>query len=232
MSNSTNSSSTGSGSTGSGSTGSGDAPAARSKHKRKAGEATAALPIEDRVIEAALALIAVNGWSRVTLADIAAAAGLSLVELHDQFPGKGAVLTAYSRRTDVRVLRAVDPEDQEGEKPKDRLFEVLMLRFDEIGQHKEAVRQLARDLRDPFDLLSGVKPALRSMHWMLEAAGIDSGGLLGAARARALAVIWLAAFRVWLSDGEGLAKTMAEMDRRLEQASFLWGRDEGTSARH
>lgn len=206
-----------------------DEPAKKpAKTKRKVSAKPDVEPIEDRVIDAMLALIAVNGWSRVSLADIAAAAGLTIVALHDQFPSKGAVLTAYSRRTDVRVLRAVDPEDQEGEKAKDRLFEVLMLRFDELGQHKEAVRQLARDMRDPLDLLSGIKPALRSMHWMLEAAGIDSGGLKGAARARGLAVIWLAAFRVWLEDGEGLAKTMAELDRRLEQASFLWGREEGS----
>ncbi|MBG53245.1 MAG: TetR/AcrR family transcriptional regulator [Alphaproteobacteria bacterium] len=200
------------------------------KPKRKTKAKSAPEPLEDRVIDTALALIAVNGWSRVTLADIAAGAGLTLVELHDQFSSKGAVLSAYSRRTDVRVLRAVDPEDQEGEAPKDRLFEVLMLRFDEIGQHKEAVRQLAHDMRDPFDLLAGMKPAMRSMHWMLEAAGIDSGGLKGAARARALALVWLAAFRVWLDDADGLAKTMAELDRRLEQIRFLWGRDE-TSAR-
>ena len=54
---------------------------------------------------------------------------------------------------------------------------------------------------------------------MLEGAGIDSSGLAGAVRVRGLALIWLATFRVWLDDDEaGLAKTMAELDRRLRQA--------------
>ncbi len=179
---------------------------------------------EDKIIDAALHLAAEDGWSGFSLSDVAQRAKVPLADLHGQFSGKSAILAAFSRRTDVRVLRAVDPEDQEGERPKDRLFDVLMLRFDELAAHKEGVRAISRDLaRDPFGLLAGARPALRSMHWMLEAASIDSGGVYGAVRARALAVVWLAAFRVWLDDEPGLGKTMSELDKRLQQSSALWG---------
>jgi len=180
--------------------------------------------IEDKIIDSALRLAAEEGWSNLTLSDVAQQANVSLSDLHGQFSGKRSILSAFSRRTDVRVLRAVDPEDQEGERPKDRLFDVLMLRFDELQNHKEAMRAISRDLaRDPFGLLAGARPALRSMHWMLEAASIDAGGVYGAVRARALCLVWLAAFRVWLEDEPGLGKTMSELDKRLLQSVTLWG---------
>lgn len=184
---------------------------------------------EDKIIDCALQLAAEDGWNRLTLSEVAMVAKVPLSDLHSQFSGKHAILTAFSRRTDVRVLRAVDPEDQEGERPKDRLFDVLMLRFDELGQFKEALWAISHDLaRDPFGLLAGAKPALRSMHWMLEAASIDSGGVYGAVRARALGLVWLAAFRVWLDDEAGLGKTMSELDKRLQQSVALWGDTEAT----
>jgi ubiquinone biosynthesis protein COQ9 len=182
--------------------------------------------IEDKVIDAALELAAEKGWGALTLADIAQSAEISLADMHSCLAHKGAILSAYSRRTDVAVLRALDPEDQEGESPKDRLFGVVMMRFDELQKHKTAVADIAHHLaRDPFGLLAGAKPALRSMHWMLEAANIDAGGIKGAVRARALAVVWLAVFRVWLEDEIDLSKTMAELDRRLQQSAALWGRE-------
>ncbi len=180
--------------------------------------------IEDKIIDSALRLAVEEGWTRISLSDVAQQAKVPLSDLHGQFSGKRAILSAFSRRTDVRVLRAVDPDDQEGERPKDRLFDVLMLRFDELQSHKEAMRAISRDLaRDPFGLLAGARPALRSMHWMLEAASIDSGGVYGAVRARALGLVWLAAFRVWLEDEPGLGKTMSELDKRLQQSVTLWG---------
>ena len=66
-----------------------------------------------------------------------------------------------------------------------------------------------------------LRPALQSLGWMLEAAGLDSSGFRGALRVRGLALVWAAAFRVWLDDGEDQAKTMAELDRRLRQAEDL-----------
>ncbi len=192
---------------------------------------TARKTVEDKIIDAALGLAIDRPWRTLSLVEIAQAAGLSLADLHSHFDSKSAILSAYSRRTDVIVLRSVDTEDLEDETPKDRLFDVLMLRFDELQKHKKAVNAISRQLaRDPFGMLSGVRPALRSMHWMLEAAGIDAGGVKGAVRARALGVVWLAAFRVWLEDGSELSKTMAELDRRLQQSVVLWGDDSVSSA--
>ncbi len=122
---------------------------------------------------------------------------------------------------------------------RDRLFDVLMMRFDAMGEEKEALRRIAADLRrDPIASAPLARPLLQSMGWMLEAAGIDSSGIAGALRVRGLAFVWGAAFRVWLEDGEDQSKTMAELDRRLrdgaaflERVSWFGARRRGEDAR-
>ncbi len=177
---------------------------------------------DDRIIDAAMKLAAARGWRELTLADIAEAAKLSLPDLAQLFPTKSAILAAWSRRIDAEVLTAAEAEELADEAARDRLFDVLMLRFDAIAPYKPALKNIARDLsRDPVALATLLRPALQSLGWMLEAAGIDASGLRGSLRVRGLALIWAAAFRVWLDDGEDQAKTMAELDRRLRQAEEL-----------
>lgn len=173
---------------------------------------------EDKIIDAALKLAASRGWHDLALADIAEAAKVGLPELAQLFPTKAAILAAWSRRIDAEVLAAAEAEDLAGEAARDRLFDVLMLRFDALAPQKPALRNIARDIaRDPVAAAALLRPALQSLGWMLEAAGIDASGLRGALRVRGLALVWAAAFRVWLDDGEDQAKTMAELDRRLRQ---------------
>ncbi|MGB5948410.1 MAG: helix-turn-helix domain-containing protein [Parvibaculum sp.] len=177
---------------------------------------------EDKIIDAALKLAASRGWHELALAHIAEAAKVSLPELAQLFPTKAAILAAWSRRVDAQVLAAAEAEDLSGEAARDRLFDVLMLRFDALAPQKPALRKIARDLaRDPVAAAALLRPALQSLGWMLEAAGIDASGLRGALRVRGLALVWAAAFRVWLEDGEDQAKTMAELDRRLRQGEDL-----------
>lgn len=176
----------------------------------------------EKVIAAALKLAAADGWHDLSLADIAAAAKLGLPELAQMFPTKSAILAAWSRGIDAEVLKAAEAEDLGGETARDRLFDVLMMRFDALSPAKPALRNISRDLaRDPVAAAALLGPALQSLGWMLEAAGIESSGLRGALRVRGLALIWARVFRVWLDDGEDQAKTMAELDRRLRQAENL-----------
>lgn len=174
---------------------------------------------EDKIIDAALKLALAQGWRDLALADIAAEAKIGLPELAHIFHSKADILAAFERRVDAEVLAAAETEGIESESPRDRLFDVLMLRFDALGPRKPALKRIALDLAgDPMGALSLIRPALQSLGWMLEAAGIDSSGLRGAIRVRGLALVWAAAFRVWLNDGEDQARTMAELDKRLRQA--------------
>lgn len=179
----------------------------------------AAADPEAAAIEAAMRLAAEKGWSRLSLADIAAEARQPLAEFYRRFPSRQAILTALSRRTDLDVLRAVDAEAPEGE-PRDRLFDVLMRRFDVLQPHRAGLRAVARaTCRDPLALLCGAAGLRRSMSAMLEAAGIPATGLAGLLRAKGLVAVYLVAFRAWLGDeSEDRAHTMAALDRALRRA--------------
>ena len=58
----------------------------------------------DRLVNAALHLIADQGWRRLSLAAVAAEAGLPILTLYRTFPSKQAILCAFSRRIDETVL--------------------------------------------------------------------------------------------------------------------------------
>ena len=177
---------------------------------------------EDKIIDAALKLAASRGWSGLSLADIAKSARVGLPVLSGFFASKSEILAAFSRRIDAAVLKAASAEDLSDEAARDRLFDVLMMRFDTLAPYKPALKRISRDMqRDPVAAAGLVRAMLQSLGWMLEAAGIDSSGLAGAMRVRGIALIWGAVFRTWLEDGDDQARTMAELDRRLRRGEAL-----------
>jgi AcrR family transcriptional regulator len=185
----------------------------------------------DRIIDAALSLAAERGWHRVSLADIAAEAGLGTLQLYRSYRSKTAILEAFNRRIDEAVLAG---PAEEGEPPRDRLFDILMRRFDALRPHKPAIAALARDVwSDPLAALCSAPSLRRSMMWMLEGAGIPAGGLSGRIAINLLLGIYLSVLRVWLVDeSQDMMKTMAALDRRLRQCERWLGFARGDNTRN
>ncbi len=192
--------------------------AKKAQPRRRAGTAD----IPHRIIAAALELAATQGWRDTTIGDIAAAAKLSLAEIAAVYPSKGAILAAVSKGIDAEVLARDDPE-LAGQPPRDRLFDVMMRRFDALAPHRAAVRSIVRSTAcDPAAALCGACTLANSMAWMLAAAGIGTSGLIGLIRIKGLAAVYLAVMRVWLGDdSEDMSRTMAALDKRLRQAERL-----------
>jgi len=188
---------------------------ARSGRGRNSG----ASPSEaDRIIDAALALVATEGWRQVSLAAIAAAAGLPILQVYRIFRSKQAILAALYRRVDAIVL--AEPSAAEAdERPRDRLFDLLMRRFDALQAYKPALDVLRRELpHDPPTALCAGVSLLRSMRWMLEAADIPTSGVRGAVAVKLATAAYLSAMRVWQrDDSPDLARTMASLDARLRR---------------
>jgi AcrR family transcriptional regulator len=170
----------------------------------------------DRVIDAMVALVEAQGWRRVSLAGIAEEAGLPILQIYRLFPSRNAVLCGFMRRVDEAALGS--PLDTEaGEKPRDRLFDLLMRRFDALTPHRTFIAALRRDLRtDPLTAAALAGAGLRSMRLMLDTAGIASHGIAGLVAVKLTAAAYLAAAHTWSRDESAdLAPTMATLDRRL-----------------
>lgn len=176
------------------------------------------------VVDTALELAATQGWATTSLGDIAEAAGISLADLRRTYPSKIAILAAFTARIDEAVLANLDPE-LAGKPAYERLFDVLMKRFDALNPHKEAVRSILRaSACDAEALVCGPFSLRRSMRWMLEGADLDSSGLRGAIRIKGLSLVYLSVVRVWLADDtEDMARTMAALDRRLRAIDRMLG---------
>jgi AcrR family transcriptional regulator len=174
----------------------------------------------DAALDAMLRLAAQRRWAEIALADIAAEAGLTMADMLRHAPSRTALLKAFGRRIDAATLAA--PVEADGT-VKDRLFDLIMRRFDALAPHKEAVRgilaDLGRDLPSALCLLPG---GLASMAWLAEAAGVAPRGPLGALKIKVLAAVYVATFRVWLGDDSAdAAKTMAALDKSLGRLEAL-----------
>jgi len=201
---------------------------AKGRSPRVSGGAAAAPPSErDRIIDAALRLIAQHGWRRLSLAAIAAEADVSILTLYRAFPSKPAILCGFSRRIDEAVLATpLDSDAMDAdERPRDRVFDLLMRRFDALHPYRAALEVLGRELpTDPIAALCAGAGLLRSIGWMLEAAGISTVGLGGIFAVKLTAAAYLATSRVWLrDDSPDLAPTMAALDRRLRGIERWFG---------
>jgi len=173
----------------------------------------------NKIIDTTMQLAAERPFDEVTLEAIAERAGLTLSALRAAYDGRLAILADFVRRIDERVLAEVDV-DMAGEAPRERLFDVLFGRFEQLAAYRPAIRNLGEAAsRDPLLALELNRLVTGSMAWMLTAAGIPATGAAGLARAQGLALVWARVMRVWLEDDDpGLARTMAELDTRLRQA--------------
>ena len=176
-----------------------------------------------RIVAAFMQLLAEQPIERIDLNDIAERADVSLAKLRAEFDSVLAILAAQIKEIDRAVLEGGEAE--EDETPRDRLFEVLMRRLEAMAPYKAAIRSLARSaLCNPGLALPLNALGVRSMRWMLTAAGINTAGGKGALRAQGLALIFAQVLRVWTHDEDpGLARTMAELDRALTRGQS-WSR--------
>jgi AcrR family transcriptional regulator len=174
----------------------------------------------DKAVEVFLRLVAEKGYSSVSLREVAEAAGLGVAELYRLHADKVALASAFLAKIDAEVLAGTSRQSDPEETARDRLFDVLMRRYDALRPHRAALAAIRRAaIRDPL-LAIGLGPAVRrSMAAMLEAASLASDGLAGVVRQNGLLAIDYAVARVFdRDDTTDLSKTMAALDGRLKMA--------------
>jgi ubiquinone biosynthesis protein COQ9 len=173
----------------------------------------------DRIIAAALKLAAERPWSDITLLNIAQEAGLTLADLRCEFATKNEILIAFARGIDDQILRIAPSHNGGAVASRDAIFDIVMSRFDALAPYKPALRAIAQSTVFEPTLLMNL---LASQHWMLQAAGFGTDGLVGGLRVAGLASVYTSVFRTWLEDDDpGLARTMAALDRRLRRGERI-----------
>jgi ubiquinone biosynthesis protein COQ9 len=174
---------------------------------------------DNALIAAFFRLVAEHGWGRASVAEAARAAALSLAEARVHFPGRAAVLMRFGRMADQAALAEAPIEGT----VRDKLFDLLMRRFDVLQAHRAGVIALLRSLpSEPPTALLLACATQRSMRWMLQAAGVSTAGLRGEFRVRGLVAVWVWTLRAWQRDESAdLSGTMAALDAALRRADRL-----------
>jgi ubiquinone biosynthesis protein COQ9 len=175
---------------------------------------------KQRLIEAALGLAAEQGWRRLGMAEIAEAAGLSLQDAYGQVRSKHGILAALRRRTDEAMLAGGVVA---GDSPRDRLFDVLMRRFEALRPYRAGLRSVLRDSIGNPAVIGFLPGLLRSMGWVLTAAGLPASGCRGHLARRLVGAIYVSILPVFFRDeGRDLGITMAALDKRLRQVEMVF----------
>jgi AcrR family transcriptional regulator len=179
----------------------------------------------DCIVNAAIELAADKPWAEVSLAAIAERAGVDLAEIARQVPGKQGILQAFARAMDSQLLASLKDNPVEGE-AHDRLFDVMLRRFELLAPYKAAIASIARAPIDgPGEWLNFLASSLVTQGWILEAADIRLSGIKGDAARLGLVRIQAEMLGVWLKDDDpGLARTMAALDRKLRDSEALMNR--------
>ncbi|MCA8887011.1 MAG: hypothetical protein KDA35_10305 [Hyphomonadaceae bacterium] len=179
---------------------------------------------------AALSLATSTPWREVTLTKLADAANRSVSEYYGASVGEAldCVEEAFDRAIGDN-LDKLDPSQS----VRDRLFELIMRRFEAMEPHRAAVTAMEQGAdRDPTLLAAAHQRHVRCARWVLALAGLEADGMTGQARAQGLGVIIGQARAAWRGDGAGdFAKTMASLDRNLRRAEEMFGRWAGFEAK-
>ncbi len=171
------------------------------------------------LIQSAFTLAARDGWDAVSVGAAAREAALPLEQARARFPGRDAILLRFGRLADQAALTGAATEGS----PRERLFDVVMRRFDALQEHRAGVRALLRALpAQPALALLLAAATSASMAWMLDGAGIATTGAAGLLRTKGLTAVWFYTLRAWeRDDSADLSGTMAALDRALVRAEQI-----------
>jgi hypothetical protein len=179
---------------------------------------------------AALSLAASGSWRELTLTKLADAANRPVSDYYGASIGEAVdcVEEAFDRAIGDNLDKLDDSQSV-----RDRLFELIMRRFEAMEPHRAAVLAMEQGQdRDPTLMAAAHQRHVRCARWVLAIAGLEADGMTGQARAQGLGVIIGQARAAWRGDSAGdFAKTMASLDRNLRRAEEMFGRWAGFEAK-
>jgi hypothetical protein len=179
---------------------------------------------------AALSLAGTTPWREVTITKLADAASRPVSEYYGASVSEA--VDCVEEAFDRAIADNVDKLDP-AQSVRDRLFELIMRRFEAMEPHRAAVLSMEQgNDRDPTIMATVHQRHVRCARWVLALAGLEADGMTGQARAQGLGVIIGQARAAWRGDDAGdFAKTMASLDKNLRRAEEMFGRWAGFEAK-
>tara|TARA_B100000989_G_scaffold271577_1_gene228431 strand:- start:655 stop:1227 length:573 start_codon:yes stop_codon:yes gene_type:complete len=177
---------------------------------------------KEKLIALGFELIEKKGWKNFSLESLSEVDKNDVETVESFFRNKLQFLESFSEMIDDKVLAEVDQEEFKKNSIKDNLFELIMLRFENLNDYKTGLKILLSELKkSPIELKKIMKKILDSMDLFLEVANIKNNYIMDFIKVNVIFIIYSYVFNVWLDDeSPEMSKTMAELDKWLSQAEF------------
>jgi hypothetical protein len=170
------------------------------------------------LMDGLLAILAQQGWRCYPTASLASALGIAEPQLQACFPSPGSVITALNRYLNQAMLDGYAVVV--GESVRDRLFDLIMRRFDAMLPYRPALVRLTRDWWcHPLLKASVLETTKGTIALMLRQAGGPTHGWQKSLAEAGLTLLYADTMRIWLKDDSSdQGQTMARLERNLERA--------------
>ena len=163
-----------------------------------------------------------EGWKKFSFEKLARNQKVDSKKVKMMFRNKIGFLKAFSLMIDEKVINKLNFEEFKNNKVKDNLFELIMLRFEELNDYKVGLKNLLNDLKSsPFDFKKVTRNIFDSMELFLDIAKGKENYFFDFIKINIIFIIYSYTFNVWLNDkSEDMNITMAELDKWLSQAEI------------
>ena len=156
----------------------------------------------DAILDEALRIADERGWVRTSLADVASSLGISLADVRSHYRDKDALANAWFERALTAML--ADEDKAVAALPADeRIAERLRVWFDTLAIHRDVSRaMLAAKLYPghPHHWVPLVFDLSRFVHWLLDAADLNSPSPRRQLEEIALTGVVVASVSSWMVD--------------------------------
>ena len=159
-------------------------------------------PIEQRVVDAALALAAEDGWEQVRLSTIADRTGLPLAEIGRHFRDVDAIANAWFARARLAML-ALPAGELAGRPAEQRIALAFIAWLDGLAPHRRFVAEVIRHKlypSHPHHWVPLIFDLSRFVHDLLDVARVPGSGRPRQAQEIGLTAITLVTLASWLRD--------------------------------
>jgi ubiquinone biosynthesis protein COQ9 len=176
--------------------------------------------LKDELLAALLPDVPFDGWSKRSLTQAAARAGLGAAEVASLFPaGPRDALAWFSHWADRQMMSALDPSTLGAMKVRERVATAVQARLHILSPHRESVRRALALLAEPQNLVLGARLLYAAVDAIWYAAGDTATDFNFYTKRALLAGVYAATTLYWLDDrSNGSADTQAFLERRLREA--------------
>jgi ubiquinone biosynthesis protein COQ9 len=172
----------------------------------------------DRLLEAALAHVPFDGWSRRSLFAAAADAGVDQGLARRLFPRGGDDLLAHLERwADRQMLARIDTEELQTLRVRERVARLVRARLEILTPHREALRRATAARLLPGNALTATASLWRTVDLMWAVAGDRANDFSYYTKRSLLAAVWSSTFLFWLDDrSDAFQATWGFLERRID----------------